>query len=129
MKSSATCPKPRRRFRCAHRLDSSRPFASDGRVVDGTVVIAYTAAAYVARTESAVIEVFEPSSARPEIERAMDVRGRGGVSDDFGLANACTYWRTLHFADGPDDLHRNAVAKQEIVEQSMIGEALTTKKN
>jgi acyl-CoA dehydrogenase len=46
------------------------------------------------------------------------------VSDDFGLAHAYAHARTLRFADGPDEVHRNAVAKMEIGEQTTVAQAL-----
>jgi acyl-CoA dehydrogenase len=54
----------------------------------------------------------------------MQVHGGGGVSDDFGLANAYAHARTLRFADGPDEVHRNAIAKMELGEQTSIAESL-----
>ena len=83
----------------------------------------------VARKEIAMIKVLAPNMACQVIDWAMQVHGGGGVSDDFGLANAYAHQRTLRFADGPDEVHRNAIAKQEIAEQTTIGEALATKKN
>jgi acyl-CoA dehydrogenase len=83
----------------------------------------------VARKEIAMIKVLAPNMACQVIDWAMQVHGGGGVSDDFGLANAYAHQRTLRFADGPDEVHRNAIAKQEIAEQTSIAEALATKKN
>jgi len=51
-----------------------------------------------------------------------------GVSDRFGLAFAYAHARTLRFADGPDEVHRNAIAKQEIAEQTSIEESLAKAK-
>ncbi|HEY8069495.1 MAG TPA: acyl-CoA dehydrogenase family protein [Burkholderiales bacterium] len=82
----------------------------------------------VARKEIAMIKVQAPNMACQVIDWAMQVHGGGGVSDDFGLANAYAHQRTLRFADGPDEVHRNAIAKQEIAEQTTLGEALATKK-
>jgi acyl-CoA dehydrogenase len=82
----------------------------------------------VARKEIAMIKVLAPNMACQVIDWSMQVHGGGGVSDDFGLANAYAHQRTLRFADGPDEVHRNAIAKQEIAEQTTIGEALATKK-
>ena len=59
----------------------------------------------------------------------MQVHGGGGVSDDFGLAEAYAHARTLRFADGPDEVHRNAVARMELGEQTSIVEALSKKKS
>ena len=82
----------------------------------------------VARKEIAMIKVLAPTMACQVIDWSMQVHGGGGVSDDFGLANAYAHQRTLRFADGPDEVHRNAIAKQEIAEQTTIDEALATKK-
>ena len=82
----------------------------------------------VARKEIAMIKVMAPNMACQVIDWSMQVHGGGGVSDDFGLASAYAHQRTLRFADGPDEVHRNAIAKQEIAEQTTIGEALATKK-
>ena len=82
----------------------------------------------VARKEIAMIKVMAPNMACQVIDWSMQVHGGGGVSDDFGLANAYAHQRTLRFADGPDEVYRNAIAKQEIAEQTTIGEALATKK-
>jgi acyl-CoA dehydrogenase len=82
----------------------------------------------VARKEIAMIKVLAPNMACKVIDWSMQVHGGGGVSDDFGLANAYAHQRTLRFADGPDEVHRNAIAKQEIAEQTSLDEALATKK-
>ncbi|OFZ84856.1 MAG: acyl-CoA dehydrogenase [Betaproteobacteria bacterium RBG_16_66_20] len=83
----------------------------------------------VARKEIAMIKVLAPTMACQVIDWAMQLHGGAGVSDDFGLAYAYAHQRTLRFADGPDEVHRNAIAKQEIAEQTTIGEALATKKH
>jgi acyl-CoA dehydrogenase len=44
----------------------------------------------------------------------MQVHGGGGVSQDFGLASAYAQARTLRFADGPDEVHRNQIARLEL---------------
>jgi acyl-CoA dehydrogenase len=48
------------------------------------------------------------------IDWALQVHGGGGMSDDFPLASFYTHARTLRFADGPDEVHRNAIAKMEL---------------
>jgi len=68
----------------------------------------------VAKTEIAMIKVVAPSMACQVIDWAMQVHGGGGMSDDFPLAYAYTNARTLRFADGPDEVHRNAIAKLEL---------------
>jgi acyl-CoA dehydrogenase len=68
----------------------------------------------VARTEIAMIKVVAPSMACQVIDWAMQVHGGGGMCDDFPLASAYAHARTLRFADGPDEVHRNAIAKWEL---------------
>ena len=47
-------------------------------------------------------------------DRAIQAHGAGGVSEDFFLARAWTYARTIRLADGPDEVHREAVARLEL---------------
>jgi acyl-CoA dehydrogenase len=68
----------------------------------------------VAKQEIAMIKVAAPNMALQVIDWAMQVHGGGGVSDDFPLAAAYAHARTLRFADGPDEVHRNAIARQEL---------------
>jgi acyl-CoA dehydrogenase len=68
----------------------------------------------VAKQEIAMIKVAAPNMALQVIDWAMQVHGGGGVCDDFPLAAAYAHARTLRFADGPDEVHRNAIAKQEL---------------
>ncbi len=67
-----------------------------------------------ARNEIAMIKVVAPSMACEVIDWAMQVHGGGGMCDDFPLAYSYASARTLRFADGPDEVHRNAVAKAEL---------------
>jgi acyl-CoA dehydrogenase len=67
-----------------------------------------------ARQEIAMIKVAAPSMACRVIDWAMQVHGAAGVSDDFGLAAAYAGARTLRFADGPDEVHREQIAKLEL---------------
>jgi len=82
----------------------------------------------VAQKEIAMIKVLAPTMACQVIDWAMQVHGGGGVSDDFGLANMYAHQRTLRFADGPDEVHRNAIAKLELAEQTSVAEALAGRK-
>jgi acyl-CoA dehydrogenase len=75
----------------------------------------------VARTEIAMIKVVAPSMACQVIDWAMQAHGGGGVSDDFPLAQAYAGARTLRFADGPDEVHRNAIAKWELGKYGSYG--------
>jgi acyl-CoA dehydrogenase len=58
--------------------------------------------------------VAAPNMACQVIDWAMQVHGGAAVSDDFGLARAYASSRTLRFADGPDEVHRNAIASMEL---------------
>ncbi len=68
----------------------------------------------VAKAEIAMIKVVAPSMACQVIDWAMQVHGGGGMCQDFPLAYAYANARTLRFADGPDEVHRNAIAKLEL---------------
>jgi acyl-CoA dehydrogenase len=68
----------------------------------------------VARGDIAMIKVVAPSMACQVIDWAMQAHGGGGMSDDFPLAYAYAIARTLRFADGPDEVHRNSIAKLEL---------------
>ena len=68
----------------------------------------------VAKKEIAMIKVVAPGMACQVLDWAMQVFGGAGVSDDFPLASAYAQARTLRFADGPDEVHRNQIAKYEL---------------
>src|ERR1700724_2685958 len=67
-----------------------------------------------ARAENAMIKVVAPNTAQKVIDRAIQVCGGAGVSQDFHLAYAFARTRVLRLADGPDEVHRETVAKQEL---------------
>jgi len=67
-----------------------------------------------ARTEIAMIKVVAPNMALRIIDRALQAHGGAGVSEDFNLAKAWAHARTLRLADGPDEVHREAIAKLEL---------------
>ncbi len=67
-----------------------------------------------AKNEIAMIKVVAPNMACDVIDWAIQAHGGGGMCDDFPLAYAYTCARTLRFADGPDEVHRNAIAKAEL---------------
>ncbi len=67
-----------------------------------------------ARKQIAMIKVAAPAMALRVIDRAMQVHGGGGVSQDFILASAYAHIRTLRFADGPDEVHRNQIGRLEL---------------
>ncbi|AOI68627.1 acyl-CoA dehydrogenase family protein [Burkholderia ubonensis] len=68
----------------------------------------------VAKAEIAMIKVVAPNVACQIIDWAIQAHGGAGVSDDFPLAFAYANQRTLRFADGPDEVHRAAIAKLEL---------------
>ncbi len=127
--------------RATERVAFGRPVAEQGvtreRIAESRIMI--DAARYMvlnaawkmdtvgnkgAKKEIAMIKVFAPNVACRVIDWAIQVHGGGGVSDDFGLAYAYAHARTLRFADGPDEVHRNQIAKMEIGEQTSLGDAL-----
>ena len=67
-----------------------------------------------ARTEIAAIKVAAPQIALKIIDRAIQVHGGGGVSDDFPLASFYAHLRTLRLADGPDEVHKRTIARGEL---------------
>jgi acyl-CoA dehydrogenase len=73
-----------------------------------------------AKAEIAMIKVVAPNMACQVIDWAIQAHGGGGVSDDFPLAYAYANQRTLRLADGPDEVHRNAIAKLELARHSVL---------
>jgi acyl-CoA dehydrogenase len=67
-----------------------------------------------ARTEIAAIKIAAPNVALKVVDRAIQVHGGGGVSDDFHLAYAYAHLRTLRLADGPDEVHKLSIARREL---------------
>ena len=68
----------------------------------------------VARAEIAMIKVQAPNMALQIIDDAIQAHGGGGVSQDFGLAQAYAHQRTLRLADGPDEVHNRTIARLEL---------------
>jgi acyl-CoA dehydrogenase len=67
-----------------------------------------------ARVEIAAIKVAAPNVALKIVDRAIQVHGGGGVSDDFPLASMYAHLRTLRLADGPDEVHKRTIAQREL---------------
>ncbi len=75
-----------------------------------------------ARTEIAAIKVAAPDVALRVVDRAIQVHGGGGVSDDFPLAYMYAHLRTLRLADGPDEVHKLTIARRELRRHAPEGE-------
>jgi alkylation response protein AidB-like acyl-CoA dehydrogenase len=75
-----------------------------------------------ARLEIAMIKVAAPRAALRVIDHAMQAHGAGGLSDDFGLAQAYAGMRTLRIADGPDEVHLRTIARMELAK---VGERMS----
>lgn len=67
-----------------------------------------------AHTEIQAIKIATPQTVQWILDKAIQVHGAGGLSQDFPLAAAYAGIRTLRFADGPDEVHKNSLAKTEI---------------
>ncbi|WP_046321548.1 acyl-CoA dehydrogenase family protein [Mycobacterium sp. UM_Kg1] len=67
-----------------------------------------------AQVEIAAIKVAAPNIALKIVDRAIQVHGAGGVTEDFPLAGFWAHLRTLRLADGPDEVHKRAIARQEL---------------
>jgi acyl-CoA dehydrogenase len=70
-----------------------------------------------AHTEIQAIKIATPATVQWILDKAIQVHGAGGLSQDFPLAAAYAGIRTLRFADGPDEVHKNALAKAELRRQ------------
>jgi acyl-CoA dehydrogenase len=116
--------------RTISRVAFGRPIAQHGvtqeRIAEARIMIEQARlltlkAAYMmdtvgnkgARGEIAMIKVVAPNVACQVIDWAIQAHGAGGICDDFPLAYAYASARTLRLADGPDEVHRNAIAKLE----------------
>jgi acyl-CoA dehydrogenase len=73
-----------------------------------------TVGAKGARTEVSAIKVIAPRMVCEVLDRAIQVHGAGGLSDDFPLAELYAHARTLRLVDGPDEVHVRSVARQEL---------------
>ncbi len=101
------------------RIAESRIMIEQARLL--TLKAAYmmdTVGNKVARAEIAMIKVAVPNMACQVIDWAIQAHGGGGTSNDFGLAVAYATARLLRLADGPDEVHRNQIAKLELKQYS-----------
>ena len=123
--------------RLSSRVAFGRPLATQGvwreRIAEARCMIeqcrlltlkaAYmmdTAGNKVAKAEIAMIKVIAPNVACRILDWAIQAHGGGGVSDDFPLAYLYAASRTLRLADGPDEVHRDAIAKLELARHTPI---------
>ncbi|MEC5160281.1 MULTISPECIES: acyl-CoA dehydrogenase family protein [unclassified Janthinobacterium] len=77
-----------------------------------------------AQAEIAMIKVLAPNVAQQVLDWSIQAHGAAGVSDDFPLAAQWAGNRTLRLADGPDEVHRNAIAKLELARHGTLAEDL-----
>jgi len=70
-----------------------------------------------AHTEIQAIKIATPAAVEWIVDKAIQVHGAGGLSQDFPLAHAFAGIRTLRFADGPDEVHKNGLARSELARQ------------
>lgn len=73
-----------------------------------------------ARAEIAMIKVVAPNMSCKVVDWAIQAHGGGGVSSDFWLAEAYGLQRTVRIVDGPDEVHRNAIAKIELAKRAAL---------
>lgn len=76
-----------------------------------------------AHTEIQAIKIATPTAVQTILDRAIQVHGAGGLSQDLPLAYDLAHARALRFADGPDEVHLNALARNELRHQSSRREA------
>ena len=74
-----------------------------------------------ARAEIAMIKVVAPNMSCKVVDWAIQAHGAAGVSGDTWLAEAYAHQRTVRIVDGPDEVHRNAIAKIELAKRAAIG--------
>jgi acyl-CoA dehydrogenase len=76
-----------------------------------------------ARGELAMVKVVVPRMALRVLDRSIQAHGAAGVSDDFPMAMMWAHTRTIRLADGPDEVHREAIAKLELAKARQVAES------
>ncbi len=79
-----------------------------------------------ARAEIAMIKVVAPNMSCKIVDWAIQAHGGAGVSQDFWLAEAYAHQRTVRIVDGPDEVHRNAIAKIELGKRAAAVKAMAS---
>jgi acyl-CoA dehydrogenase len=77
-----------------------------------------------ARAEISMIKVVAPHVSCKVVDWAIQAHGAAGVSGDFWLAEAYAHQRTVRLVDGPDEVHRNAIAKIELSKRAAVKQGL-----
>jgi acyl-CoA dehydrogenase len=119
------CKRARERSAFGHKLSEHgviRQYIADSRIeIDQARLLTLKAAHMMdtvgnkaARAEIGMIKVVAPNMALRVIDRAIQVHGGAGVSQDFGLASSWAWARSLRIADGPDEVHRDQIARLEL---------------
>ena len=123
--------------RTTQRVAFGKPIAAQGvtrqRIADARIMIDQarfltlnaahmmdTVGNKIAAKQIAMIKVAAPAMACQVLDWAIQAHGAGGVSEDYGLAYAYAQLRALKLADGPDEVHRNAIAKMELAKHMNI---------
>ncbi len=103
------------------RIAESRCMIEQARLL--TLKAAYmmdTVGNKVAKAEIAMIKVVAPNIACQILDWAIQAHGAAGMSEDFPLAYGYAHQRTLRLADGPDEVHRNSLAKLELAKHLQL---------
>src|SRR5579859_6675719 len=117
--------------RASSRVAFGKPLAEQGVIQDWiaqseleieqarllTLKAAWTIDTYgkkAAQNEIAMIKIAAPEVLTTVVNRAMQVFGGAGISDDFPLASMWAHGRTLHIVDGPDEVHKRSLSRTVI---------------
>ncbi len=121
----AMCERALQRTTFGHKISDHgviRQYIADSRMDIEQARLLTLKAAYMmdtvgnkaARAEIGMIKVIAPNMAQRVLDRAIQVHGGAGVCQDFGLAQSWAWARVLRIADGPDEVHRDQIARLEL---------------